>query len=478
MSEDADQISILASQTRAGSVVAAAGCGKTEQIAKAAKISRRRLILTHTHAGVDALRRRLQAHEVSGRNFRLDTIAGWCLKYAASFPTNSALGSAAPEVNEDWDSVYAAASKLMRSGAVSRVLTASYGGVFVDEYQDCSKQQHDVIVALAETLPVCVFGDPLQAIFDFKSQEPVDWDSSVFSSFPKVGELSRPWRWEKNPSLAAWLTKVRVALESGGGIDLSDRPACVDYRWMPSEPGLKQGAILAACKAALSGLSDGKLIVIGDPVNINARALLAQKLAAVGFSNIEPLSCAPLTRTANAIESKTGMARLKAILDFVSRCMTGSAKSEFVSAVQSRLNGRRAGTAKFGSLVQLGVDVVENQSHEAVLALIEAFPDLADTNLFRRELYLAMRAALRLKCSRKDADLGGCIWEVQNRVRHAGRLIGRSSIGSTLLVKGLQFDRSIIIHSDRMTRKDWYVALTRATTKVTVIAPREQITFH
>ena len=44
-------------------VVAAAGCGKTRLIADAVKVleGTRQLILTHTHAGVNALRYKLRA---------------------------------------------------------------------------------------------------------------------------------------------------------------------------------------------------------------------------------------------------------------------------------------------------------------------------------------------------------------------------------------------------------------------------------
>ena len=43
----------LAASLKCGSVVAAAGCGKTEQIARATLVADgRRLILTHTHAGI------------------------------------------------------------------------------------------------------------------------------------------------------------------------------------------------------------------------------------------------------------------------------------------------------------------------------------------------------------------------------------------------------------------------------------------
>jgi hypothetical protein len=77
-------------------------------------------------------------------------------------------------------------------------------------------------------LPVCVFGDPLQAIFDFKGQEPVDWQKQVYPAFAKAGELSKPWRWLKtekeNAPLAAWLQKMRTALEAGMDIDLAGCP--------------------------------------------------------------------------------------------------------------------------------------------------------------------------------------------------------------------------------------------------------------
>ncbi|WP_439408544.1 hypothetical protein ACNJX9_09360 [Bradyrhizobium sp. DASA03076] len=85
-----------------------------------------------------------------------------------------------------------------------------------------------------------------------------------------------------------------------------------------------------------------------------------------------------------------------------------------------------------------------------------------------------MRSALQLKATRQLATLSIAIWEAQNRIRHAGRRLGNRSIGSTLLVKGLEFERAIIIAEDAMTRKDWYVALTRATTSIRIISPAER----
>jgi DNA helicase-2/ATP-dependent DNA helicase PcrA len=164
-------------------------------------------------------------------------------------------------------------------------------------------------------------------------------------------------------------------------------------------------------------------------------------------------------------------------MDFICECMIGAEKTPFLDAVKSQQGGGRAGTAKFGSLVKAGIAVAESTGafEEVVLALMDGFHSKTETRLYRREMFFAMRAALRIKCARPASDLGDTIWEVQNRIRHAGRNIAKRSIGSTLLVKGLEFAHAIVIHADSMTRKDWYVALTRATTGLTILSPLEQI---
>jgi DNA helicase-2/ATP-dependent DNA helicase PcrA len=459
-----------------GSVIAAAGCGKTEQIALATQMAEgRRLILTHTHAGVDALRLRLKKHKVQKDKFRIDTIAGWCLWYSTSYPKRSGLSCYNPRTSKDWNCVYEATTKLIQSGAVNGVLTSSYYGVFVDEYQDCTRLQHQVIKAIAVYLPVCVFGDPLQAIFDFKGQNPVDWEADVFPVFKKVGELTRPWRWQNagNIELANWLADVRRTIEEGGAIDLRSRPGCVSWEHLPDDPRFRQAKIIGTCKSVMGNVSDGRLVVIGDAANINVRAALAQKLAAVGFSNIEPIDCKNLYEYAKKIEVATGLPRLERALDFICACMTGTEKTDFLDSVKSRQCGGKHGTAKFGDIITTGVAVAEGTAEEALVDLLLGFHSRRSTRLFRREMFFAMRSGLQIKSRRKHDTLMDAIWEVQNRIRHAGRAIGKRSIGSTLLVKGLEFDHAVIVHADNMTRKDWYVALTRATTSVTIISPSE-----
>lgn len=474
MRNDPDaEIAALAASVARGSVVAAAGCGKTEQIVRAVQITEgRRLILTHTHAGVDVLRSRLKRHKVPSDKFRIDTIAGWCLRYSASFPKRSGLTCDAPK-DVEWNAVYEAAAKLIKSGAVKGILVSSYSGVFVDEYQDCTGLQHQVIKAIAAYLPVCVFGDPLQAIFDFKGQKPVNWNVDVFPIFAKAGDLIIPWRWEENSELANWLADVRRTLEEGGAIDLTSRPKCVVWECLPDDPRFRQGKIVGVCKSVMGNARDEGLVVIGDGANINMRAKLAQQLATMGFSNIEPLGCKHLYSFAKDIEAATGHARLEKVLDFICACMTGAEKTPFLNSVKSHQIGGKIGAAKFGDLVKIGIAVADGTMDESVLELIQGFHGRETTCLFRREMYFAMRSALKIRFARQYDTLTDAIWDVQNRIRHTGRPIGKRSIGSTLLVKGLEFEHAIIIHADNMSRKDWYVALTRATNSVTILSPSE-----
>lgn len=461
-----------------GSVVAAAGCGKTEQIARATQFTDgRRLILTHTHAGVDALRARLKRLAVSRDRFRLDTIAGWCLRYAGSYPTRSGLRSKEPQSNEEWVAIYDAATALLKSGAVENVLAASYSGVFVDEYQDCTGPQHKVIEALAHYLPACIFGDPLQAIFGFKGQPTVDWDTDVFPVFNQVGTLEEPWRWRLagNDELADWLTERRKDLEAGKALDFAERPGCINWKQLPDDPRYQQPKVIGTCKQLLGIIGDDRLVVIADQKNINARAALAQSLAKAGFSNIEPISCEHLYKAAAAIEPAQGMARLEAAMDFLGSCMTGTEKSEFLKAVNSHQSGGKRGATKFGDLIACGLAVAESTDDDTLLALLEGCFGRDSTYLYRREMLSAMRSALRIKMRRQDCALSDAIWDVQNRIRHAGRRLSKRSIGSTLLVKGLEFDHAVIVHSKNMTRRDWYVALTRAATSITIVSPSEII---
>jgi DNA helicase IV len=69
-----------------------------------------------------------------------------------------------------------------------------------------------------------------------------------------------------------------------------------------------------------------------------------------------------------------------------------------------------------------------------------------------------------------QSSLEDAAWHVQNKMRHAGRRLAQRSVGSTLLVKGMQFDHAVIVAPEKLGRNDLYVALTRASRTITVVS--------
>ena len=137
-------------RSRDVSVIAPAGCGKTTLIAEAAARhnSGHQLILTHTHAGVHALRNRLRQFNADPNSFLVDTIAGWSLRYAAAYPAVSGLANFTPGVTGEWDDVYDSMIRLLDNRIIQEVISESYSGLYVDEYQDCLKSQHQIVKKL------------------------------------------------------------------------------------------------------------------------------------------------------------------------------------------------------------------------------------------------------------------------------------------------------------------------------------------
>ena len=66
--------------------------------------------------------------------------------------------------------------------------------------------------------------------------------------------------------------------------------------------------------------------------------------------------------------------------------------------------------------------------------------------------------------------MANAIWEAQNRQRHAGRKLSRRSVGSTLLIKGLEFEHVVIVEADLLDQKNLYVALTRPTLSLMILS--------
>jgi len=451
-----------------GSVIAPAGCGKTQTIvdAFAGYHGLPVLILTHTNAGVTALRTRLQKAGVEPDRYRLTTIDGWALKLISLYP--GLAGHRNEDGQIDYPTTQDAAVAIVEGGVLAPVLHATYGRLVVDEYQDCSMRQHRLIRALAAELPCHVLGDPLQCVFNFNGSHP-EWEGDVLAAFPTVLELDVPYRWINagQAAFGQWLLDCREPLLNGGQIDFSLAPANVTWRELPAEVAERSAARAAQVQAiALAGAE--KLMIIGDAQPVSTRLDFAR--GTPGVQVVEPVDLRDLIDAAAAIDGSAGVQRLNAVLDFVSLVMAG-VRNPLVARLNVLLQGQAAEPAD--ATEQAGLQVAQTGELTAIRQLLTGL-QARRPHIYRPHILSVMLAALSRAIARGMPLRQAAVAEREAQ-RTKGRVLPTRGIGSTLLLKGLESERAIVLNADPMTAPHVYVAMTRASTSLTVMSRERQL---
>ena len=149
-------------------MIAAAGHGKTHAIAECIQLcslGKPQLILTHTHAGIASIKTKLTEMNVDNKKYHVETITSFVQRYVLAFCRKDDLPE--PSEKEYFDAVLQKGAKLFENKHVLDVVSLTYDGLFVDEYQDCTIGQHVILMKIGEVLPIHLFGDELQGIFGF-----------------------------------------------------------------------------------------------------------------------------------------------------------------------------------------------------------------------------------------------------------------------------------------------------------------------
>lgn len=464
--------------TAKGYVIAPAGYGKTHLIAMAVKAAtKRQLILTHTFAGVNSIKTKMNALGVPASKYQIDTIASWSLRLSLAYPKTSGWKAEHP-TSKQWSKLYGCCSELLRKQFIRHVVAATYAGVYVDEYQDCSVLQHGLVSALAEFMPCRILGDPMQAIFDFGDDGagPVDWTVSIYPTFTCLGQLETPWRWKiaGDPKLGDWLKRVRESLELGHKIDISrGLPACV------KRVHASQEFLQSKQYSSLMSLLDHQESVIalygGDQLSKNKTHLLARTMRG-RFSSLEEVEGKDLHSFINKlVAAKTTQQGFLLVVGFAKKCFTGVARV-LTAGTQKGQIAKKSKATKY-PLVLLAANAYlgsPTSSHlkEFFLAL-KANPE---TSAYRRDLLYRFLNVLELHIDGRGETLKEAASLYQRDMRNTGRPIShRKLIATTLLVKGLEYDHVVILDADTLNAKDLYVAMTRGAKSLTVIGSKQNL---
>ncbi|WP_223479746.1 UvrD-helicase domain-containing protein [Oricola indica] len=459
-----DELTVL--NASKGSVSAPAGCGKTHLIAACIRAStdgKPILILTHTNAGVAALRGRLDAAGVPRTRYRITTIDGWAMRLVSTFPHRSGQH---PDIlklknpGTDYPALRDGALAIINGQHLLGVIEATYSRLIVDEYQDCIEQQHGMIAQLSELLPTCVMGDDMQAIFGWGTNVLVDWKNGVEASFPSIGQLSTPWRWDNAgaPKLGEWLLWARSALQTGAPIDLRSAPD--EVTWMQIS-GPDDIQTLTRAAYATSPVSDGGALIICDSRRPNRHRDIASRVK--GAVVVENADLSDFIRFAERFDFDAPSAT-DDLIDFAASTLTGVGAAQLKQRLVSLLAGRAQKAPT--EVEKAAIAFSRNPIPIAAVELLVEVNKQAGVSPLRPAI---LRAAIQA--------LNGCVskadfYEMAVRAREQSRILGRSvprrAVGSTLLLKGLEADVSVVLDTEVLDARNLYVALTRGSRRLVI----------
>lgn len=458
-----------------GAVTAPAGCGKTHLIAMTLthhSDPKPILVLTHTNAGVAALRDRLNRAHVPPRAYRLSTIDGWAMQLTSMFPKRSGHDPAVLELKNpprDYLKIREAAATLLEKGHIGDILTATYSRIVVDEYQDCSVRQHAIVTQVAETLPTCVLGDPLQAIFDFGGDELVKW-KDVCAFFPVVHELTTPWRWINQGSepLGRWLLEVRSKLLCGKAIDIRKAPRAVT--WVHLDGSEDYRRLLNAAWVRPS-TATGTVLIIGDSVNSEGRRKLASQVG--GAVTVEAVELRDLIAFARAFDVQAPDA-LERLAKFAQKVMTNVGAQELIRRVEILAKG----TARKppSDVESTALTFVKSPSHRMAAQLLQQIAAESGRRTYRPTVLRACINALQLSDQIDGLSFHDATIRIREQYRIAGRKLPLRAVGSTLLLKGLECDTAVVLNACDLDARNLYVAITRAARSLTICSPTPVLT--
>jgi superfamily I DNA/RNA helicase len=473
---EVDLPAVLARYEGKGHVIAPAGYGKTHLIANAVKMAiRKQLVLTHTYAGVNSLRSKMQAVGVPPSKYHIDTIASWCLRLCLSYPATSKWRYPNP-TGEQWKELYECCQSLLEKDFARRMISASYAGIYVDEYQDCSDRQHELILTLAGLLPCRILGDPLQAIFDFNDKV-VDWDRQVYPQFECLGSLDTPWRWNKAGAseLGDWLKLVRTQLNEGRSIDLSGPLPKGIFR---HHGDLSDYGDPYRLKLFYKFLKTDETVMLIEAGNPKSKFKTHKLAAALGgrFSSIEEVEGAAIFSFIKRLEAAgTTQARLLAAIEFSKSIFIGIGKV-LAAGTKRGEYARVLATTKYPAVLNAANAFFTTTASADLKSFLLAISACAETQAYRRDLLNRILNILTLHSRQAAMSLTDAAHKYQKEFRHSGRPIRHTKlIATTLLVKGLEYDHAVVLNPDALTAKELYVALTRGSKSVTIVTTRQSI---
>lgn len=463
-------------------IIAPAGYGKTHTIAECVNLdlsSKICLILTHTHAGIASLKEKLQSIKTRNNKYELATICGFSLHMAQSYHLKK---EDFPNIEEAPNEYYRFAIestiKLLKAKPIHTALKIKYSHIIIDEYQDCSILQHQLIKALSMYIPTHILGDPLQSIFKFDG-ECVDMNSIAqmgrFIDNKQILEI--PWRWKKHNSdgLGEDLKAIRQKIENKENINI-DIYKNINVLYSEPEAIYKHGSLYNKLLWTEIANNNSLLIIHPKSESKNFRIKIIKSYPRLRL--IEAVDDKDFYFYSSAFDNATKQTIIPLILKFCRIVFKKTIIDNWFNNSDNLKSKRRIEDQVISNSIKKYLQNLENNLIPIhIYNLIYYLHHLPTNECCRSELVSDMYKALR-KAQIDNISISEAIKYNREVLRQVGRKVEGKCIGTTLLTKGLEFDTVIVLNfQDFEDKNNFYVAITRACKKLILVGNTHQIYF-
>jgi len=461
-------------------LIAPAGFGKTYAITECILQSnelKKQLILTHTHAGVASIKEKMKSRGVDHSKYTIDTICSFALQLTNTYHLQKDEIPNAENSTEYFGFAISTASRLLKSEPIKAVVRSTFSHLIVDEYQDCTQVQHQLILQLSEILKTHILGDPLQGIFGFRDSILVNMDSNNDMGDFKLNviELNEPWRWINSNStgLGDSIMSIRSSLIHKQPININDYVKNIIVVIEPESNLTVNGSLYKQTiwKEINDKNAQSLLLIHPTSTSVAPRIKFIQQFSPLRL--IESIDDKNYYKYCKLFDIKSGQELINSILEF--------SKYLFLSTVVETwfnngvIKKKRSPEDKIiAEDLQCEVDkLLASKSYDDIFRLIVKIRQLPINKCHRKEFINEILSALQYAHLHK-INAYEAMKMNRDRIRRQGRSIKGKCIGTTLLTKGLEFDTVIVLNAHKFEDpKHFYVAISRACKKLIIISERE-----
>lgn len=200
---------------------------------------------------------------------------------------------------------------------------------------------------------------------------------------------------------------------------------------------------------------DGSVVVIGESTNPSGQRKIA--CSTPGAVTVEAVDLRDLTSFGKTFDPNSVDATAN-LVGFAADMMTHLSQK----ALLERLKVLARGSTRTppSPIEYAAMKFQLDPSLSSAAFALRGFSEGPDVRVFRPEVFRMCVSALEC-ASTGTMSLYDAVVRERERNRHKSRRVARRAVGSTLLLKGLEADVSVVLYPEKMKGQELYVAMTR-----------------